>query len=268
MTLGQWLDNARKQLKAAGIGSAGLDASILAEVALKKSRTWLAAHADYWLEDKHQKELNRNLRRRVGRQPMAYITGQREFYGLELIVGPDVLIPRPETENMVEEAAKIAPQSASVLEIGTGSGCVAVALKTARQDLQITATDVSAQALAVARKNAAKYKADIIFLLSDLLDDVQNRFDLILANLPYVPEGSRRMVELDFEPQVALYGGADGLDYYRQFLPEISAHLTEAGKAIIEAGPTQRRELKLLAENAGLALKSITEYISLLSLRT
>jgi release factor glutamine methyltransferase len=145
---------------------------------------------------------------------------------------------------------------------------VAVALKTARQDLQITATDVSAQALAVARKNAAKYKADIIFLLSDLLDDVQNRFDLILANLPYVPEGSRRMVELDFEPQVALYGGADGLDYYRQFLPEISAHLTEAGKAIIEAGPTQRRELKLLAENAGLALKSITEYISVLSLRT
>lgn len=268
MTLGRWLDNAKQQLKAAGIDSASLDANILAEAVLEKNRIWLAAHRDFQLKRQQLSTLNKNLRLRLGRQPMAYITGQREFYGLDFIVDPSVLIPRPETENMVEKAIKIAPKHASVLEVGTGSGCVAIALKLNRQDLSITATDVSVQALDVARKNAVKHKANVTFLLSDLLDDVQDRYDLILANLPYVPEGSRRMAELDFEPQVALYGGTDGLDFYRQLIPNLSTHLTETGQAIIEAGPTQRRELKLLASSAGFLLRSITEYISVLTPKT
>jgi release factor glutamine methyltransferase len=268
MTLGQWLDYAQKKLKVAGIDSAGLDASLLAEAVLEKNRTWLSAHGELELNRHQLSNLSKYLGLRVGRRPMAYITGHREFYSLEFIVNPDVLIPRPETENMVEEAIKIAAKKAKALEVGTGSGCVAIALKINRPDLHVTATDVSARALKLARKNALKHQAGITFLLSDLMRDVQNRFDLILANLPYVPEGSRRMAELDSEPQVALYSGADGLDLYRQFLPNLSAHLTDTGRAIIEAGPTQREELKLLAGNLGFSLQTITEYIFVLTPNT
>ena len=264
MTLSDWLTQAEAKLKRVEINSARLDSHVLAGSVLNKDRAWLAAHRGFRLSKHQLGELNGKLKLRLNRQPLAYITGAREFYGLDFKVTPDVLIPRPETENMVEEAAKIAPEGGQVLEVGTGSGCIAITLKQQRPDLDITASDISANALKIAKTNAGIHRADISFVLSDLFDSVQGRYDVVLANLPYVPDGTRRMAELDFEPALALFGGADGLDYYRQFLPELRAHLTEVGVAIIEAGPSQRRTLKLLAKNAGFKLTSLSEYISLL----
>jgi release factor glutamine methyltransferase len=141
---------------------------------------------------------------------------------------------------------------------------VAVALKVNRPDLIITATDISVAALKVARQNAKRHQVEIGFIQSNMFSRVDGRFNLVLANLPYVPNSVRRQPELDFEPQVALYAGADGLDYYRLFFEHISFHLAADGQAIIEAGPTQRAKLKILAAQAGLKLTSQSEYVSIL----
>src|SRR5690606_31656459 len=212
---------------------------------------------------KDLKRLDALLKKRLARQPLAYIVGHKEFFGLDFSVTPDVLIPRPETEVLVERAIKTAPKKSQVLELGTGSGCIAVSLKKNRPDLSVTAADVSQPALAVARRNAKLNRVGIEFVLSDLFKEISGRFDLVLANLPYVPEGVRRMAELDFEPQVALYGGVDGLDVYRQFFAGLSGHLHAGGSAIIETGPTQRQAVVNLADDFGFKLKSITEYVSI-----
>jgi len=265
MTIKRWLEQARTKLQAAGIDSARLDARILAESVLHKSRTWLLAHGPDKLTPAQRARLDQLLVLRIQRQPLAYILGTKEWYGLDFKITSDVLIPRPETETLVKAAIERAGQGASGLELGTGSGCMAVALKVNRPDLSLTAADVSASALKIARFNARRHSAKIKFVLSDLFKDVHGRFDLVLANLPYVPDGTRRQLELDYEPSLALYGGTDGLDYYRQFLPALSAHLAPGGQAIIEAGPTQRAELKILAGDAGFKLSSLSEYASLLT---
>lgn len=262
--LGDWLTGAESRLKRAEVSSPRLDALIIAEAVLHRHRAGLLAHLDDELTTAQRDQLESHLKSRLDRQPLAYIIGTKEFYGLDFKLTPDVLVPRPETEVLVEQAIRRAAEGGKVLDVGTGSGCIAVALKVHRPDLAVTASDVSAAALKVAALNAKLHLADIKFVLSDLFKDVQGRFDLILANLPYVPVGARRQLELDYEPPLALYGGDDGLDYYRPFLSALSSHLSKTGQAIIEAGPTQRAGLKRMAIAAGFKLSSLSEYVSLL----
>jgi release factor glutamine methyltransferase len=152
------------------------------------------------------------------REPMAYILGTKGFRTIELHVDPRVLIPRPETEFVVEAALSL-PRGARVADVGTGSGAIALALKTERPDLDVVGTDVSAAALEVARGNAARLGADVVFVEGDLLDGV-GPVDAVLSNPPYVSAGDQLPVDVGFEPREALYGGADGLDVIRRLVKE------------------------------------------------
>lgn len=252
------------KLRDVGIESARLDALLLLEYATARDRSWLLAHPEHNITGSMLAQFQQMSKRRVNREPLSYITGFKEFYGFDFKVNQDVLIPRPETELVVEHAITKAPPAAEILELGTGTGCIAVSLKLKRPDLAITATDISEAALKVARQNAKQHSADIKFVLSDLFESIAGQFDLILANLPYVPTDTRHQPELDFEPDLALFAGSDGLDYYRRFMAELGMHLNPTGLAIIEAGPTQRSQLNIMARKGGLKLTSISEYVSIL----
>jgi len=197
------------------------------------------------------------VRRRAGREPLAYILGQAEFWSLPLKVTPEVLIPRPETELLVEEALPRLSGRQQVLDVGTGSGALAIALAHERQELLVTAIDVSPAALAVAADNARSngVAERIRFAQHDLGQLPPGPFDLVVANPPYVPSGelAALMPEVrDFEPQLALDGGIDGLDAYRALARQAGAVLTAAGWLLVEVGSGQAPAVQELFAGAGL----------------
>ena len=196
------------------------------------------------------------LTRRAAREPAQYIIGSAPFRDLELEVCPDVLIPRPETEELVDLALPHLPAGAKMLDMGTGSGAIAIASKTERPDLDVTAADASPRALAVARRNAARYEAQIDFVLSDLWEAFPGkRFDLLAANLPYVsdPEYARCEKEIFFEPRTALTAPEEGLALIRRCIESLGEHLTPGGGAVFEVGETQAPAVCALGEKAGFA---------------
>ena len=191
------------------------------------------------------------LSRRKAGEPLAYIVGEKEFYGLALEVTPAVLIPRPETELLVELA--LAHDFSSLADLGTGCGAVAVALKRHRPVARVVAVDASAAALAVARRNAGRYGLDIAFREGSWLAPLRGeRFDLIVANPPYVAAGDPHLAELRFEPQAALVSGADGLDALREIAAMAPAHLTPGGWLLLEHGLGQDPTVRQLLGKAGL----------------
>ena len=194
--------------------------------------------------------------RRAAREPAQYIIGSAPFRDLELEVTPDVLIPRPETEELVDLLLSRLAAGAKVLDMGTGSGAIAIALKTERPDLEITAADISPGALAVARRNAARYEARISFVLSDLWEAFSGeRFDFLAANLPYVsdPEYSCCEKEIFFEPRRALTAPEEGLALIRRCIASLGEHLTPGGGAVFEVGGSQAPAVRALGESAGFA---------------
>jgi release factor glutamine methyltransferase len=199
------------------------------------------------------------VRRRVVREPLAYILGRQEFWGLAFEVSPAVLIPRPETELIVEFALGLLPRGdnpSRVADLCTGSGCVAVALATEVQGARITATDISEAALVVARRNAARHGvADRIkFRRADLLDGLSEPFDLIACNPPYVAEGDRRGLQpevRDYEPDVALYGGTDGLHVLERLVEGAATHLRPGGHLLFEFGFGQDERVESLVDRTG-----------------
>lgn len=197
--------------------------------------------------------------RRTAHEPFAYIVGHKEFWHLTLAVTPQVLIPRPETETLVEAALERLHgppgNSALVADVCTGSGCVAIALATERPGLRIVATDISEPALAVAAGNAYKYGVEsrIRFVRTDILSGVNDRFDLIVANPPYVPLGDRPGLQpevRDHEPPLALFGGDDGLDIARMLAEHASVRLKPGGWLLFEYGAGQERGVRELIANA------------------
>ena len=256
MTPKDWIEDATRQLTEAGVSSPRLDAQLLVEYATGRDRASLSIDESTELDIKI---LNKQLERRIRREPLAYILGSREFYGLDFIVSESVLVPRPETEVMVEKAINEAPESSSVLELGTGSGCISIALSKNRPDLSILATDVSFDALGVAQKNNEEHKTNVKFHHSDLFKSLRGTYDVILANLPYVPEPARRQPEITHEPDVALYGGEDGLDYYRTFFAEVSDYLEDQGFMIVEFSPTQFAAAR--SEFSDFTFEPLSEYI-------
>lgn len=246
-----------KQATQAGV--AAFDAKVLAAHALGVNRAWLAAHSDDPLSATQAQAVQHTLQRRAAGEPVAYITGVREFYGLPFVVTPNVLIPRPETEWLVDFIVQRAPQGSLVADIGCGSGAIAVAAAHTRPDLHITATDVSAAALAVAQRNAVAHGVQdrVTFVQGDLFAPLATlagqRFAVIASNPPYIAAGDAHLAQGDirFEPQGALTDAADGLAILRRLAEGAAAHLQPGGWLALEHGYDQGPAVHALLTAAG-----------------
>jgi len=221
-----------------------LEAELLLCSILDCERVWLVAHAEEAIDSSNARSAQALFARRRAGEPVSHITGWREFYGLALRVTRDVLVPRPETELLVELALERLPPGAParVLELGTGSGAIAVALASERQGLAIVATDVSEAALALARRNARDQGAEIDFVLSDWFDALRpGQFDLVVSNPPYVAAEDAHLErgDLRFEPRLALVGGEDGLDCIREIAARAQNRLRRGGSLLMEHGYDQ-----------------------------
>jgi release factor glutamine methyltransferase len=243
------LDSAVVAIAASGSPTARLDAELLLAAALGVSRSALWT-TDVAVEGPAVRTFRDLVQRRsVGREPVAYLLGTKGFRYIDLAVDPRVLIPRPETELLVEVGLEL-PQGARVADVGTGSGAVALALKHERPDLDVTGTDVSGDALEVARANAARLGLDVAFVRGDLLDAVEGELDAVLSNPPYVAEGAPLPPDiLRHEPPGALFAGTDGLDVVRRLVPQAAAR---ARLVALEIGHGQADEVTALMRAAGL----------------
>lgn len=250
-TIREALQSAAHRL--AALPTARRDAELLLLHTLHRDRAWLLTHPEAEIPPAQLAAYESLLTRRAHHEPVQYITGRQEFFGLTLRVTPDVLIPRPETEHLVEAALNLIPQDSPsrVLDVGTGSGAIAIAIAAHRHHAAITAADISPAALAVARENAAAHHAAIRFIESDLLAALPNEnFDLILSNPPYVPATDTLEPQVqNFEPHSALFAGESGLEIYRRLIPQAQSALVPGGWLLMEIGHDQRESLTHLLAN-------------------
>jgi release factor glutamine methyltransferase len=242
---------ATADLREAGVDNPRLDAELLLADALRCTRTSLHLHPERIVDAAACERFAQAVARRRAREPVAYIRGTRGFRHIDLHVDKRVLVPRPETELLVEVALRL-PRGARVADVGTGSGAVALALKHERPDLRVIASDVSADALEVARANAAALRLDVAFVHGDLLDAVEAPLDAVLSNPPYVPDGDRDGLEPEVavhEPAQALFAGGDGLDVVRRL---VAAAAARAPFVALEIGAGQAPAVAELLRRAGM----------------
>jgi release factor glutamine methyltransferase len=245
----------REFLEAKGIENARLEAEWLLCAATGLDRIGLYLNFEKPLNDEELASYRAMVGRRAKREPLQHILGTQEFAGLDFEVTPDVLIPRHDTETLLNEALSRMQPVCSVLDIGTGSGCIAVAIIKQFPNAAVTATDISEAALAVAHRNAGRHTAKIEFVSGSLLEPLSGRrFDLIVSNPPYIPtrdiSGLAPEVR-DFDPTGALDGGADGLDVYRTLIPSARLHLNAGGWLLLEVGIGQAGDVSALFRAAG-----------------
>jgi release factor glutamine methyltransferase len=249
-TIAEALKEAGERLRAESVPNDLLDAQTLLAEALGKDRTYLIINFNQQLSEGVLSAFRTMVDRRAAGEPLQYITGRQEFFGLDFEVTPDVLIPRPETELIVEEAIRIVQLNGVarpvIVDVGAGSGCIAVALARELADARVIASDVSEAALRVARRNAARHGLEdrVDFIASDLLDAfAEEEFaDFILSNPPYVSEKEMPSLQRevrDWEPRAALTDSNDGLSLYRRLLKDAPSRLRPGGHLICEMGYTQ-----------------------------
>lgn len=265
-------------LKNNGVGTPGLDAEVLMEKILSKDRIFLILHPDYEVGEEESRLFFEAVGERAAGKPAAYIVGEKEFMGLPFYVSESVLIPRPDTEVVAEEAIRIIevggafehgvsggesrkPEGAyggvpKILDLCTGSGALAVSLAHYLKNAEVTATDISVEALEVAEKNAERNGTTVRFLQGDLFEPVPEgeTFDLIISNPPYIPSEEIEKLEKnvkDYEPRLALDGGGSGLDFYRRIVPEAADYLKPGGALVLEIGFDQAEDLHKLGEGTG-----------------
>jgi len=253
-----------EHLASRGVENGRLDAELLLTDLLGLDRVGLYLNFDRPLQEEELAAYRERVRRRARREPLQYIVGHTGFWTLELKVGPEVLVPRPDTEVLVEEALKYLPEGASrVLDVGTGSGCIALALACERPALAVCGLDRSPDALAVAEKNASANHLDgrVEWLTGDLNDLPAGPWDMIVSNPPYIPHDDLDglMPEVrEYEPVAALDGGPDGLEAYRALVAQVES-LTTGGWLLVEVGVGQAEMVRALFADAGLVELFIRE---------
>ena len=260
MIVHEILNESAKALEAVGIPSARLDAEVLLAFCLSCDRLEFFKNPEMQLSLTQQAAFQKLIDRRLRWEPVAYITGRKNFWTFTLEVNKDVLIPRPDTEVIVEEVLDIAKKSEvagiKILDIGTGSGAIAIAVASEIPHASVMATDISPAALEVARRNAESLGLQnrIDFRQGDLLEPVEGVFDIIASNPPYIgaveykelPEGVRL-----FEPREALFAGKSGLEFYEKIIYQAADHLKKNGWLLLEIGATQQKDILRIMENSG-----------------
>lgn len=262
MTINQALNLATDKLTKKHLTTSSLDAEVLLSFIIKKPKEYLHTHPEAKLTAGQLKKFNQLIARRAKGEPVAYLRNLKEFYGLEFYVDKNVLIPRPETELLVDEILNSLPSCRDVLQyaptiadIGTGSGCIAIAFKKHLPKATVMATEISSKALAVARKNAKKHKVKVNFFRGHLLLPLKNRkIDILLANLPYGNKSAWSKIKnpntagLKFEPKVALYAKNSGLGLYQKLFKQIALLKFPPEKILIEIDPSQAKKAGALAK--------------------
>jgi len=260
-----WLRDAAEELAMAGIPTALLDAEIILAHTLRKSRTYLHAHNDDVIDPRRLEIANARLDLRKDRVPVAYIVGHKEFYGRIFKVNPSVLIPRPESEALIENLKKYwGEKPGKLIDIGTGSGCLGITAKL-ELPLDVTLTDISRHALTVAEENTKGLGATVTIQQSNLLEDVASVFDIVIANLPYVDKTWQRSPETNHEPALALFADNKGTELIVRLIDQTDSHLKKGGLLILEADPEQHEVISEYAKNRGLTRTAIDGYCIVLT---
>ncbi|MBI4034550.1 peptide chain release factor N(5)-glutamine methyltransferase, partial [Candidatus Saccharibacteria bacterium] len=251
MNVERWLKSAANRLQKAGIGTEQLDSLILLEDELGKDRAWLLAHTDYALQGSALQSLNKKVVRRAKHEPLAYIRGFTEFYGRKFIVDKAVLEPRPESETMIDILKDLIKHQAPVaehriLDVGTGSEALAITAKLEMPEVEVVATDIDPRCLRIAESNARYHQAEIEFIQADLLlfshRSVRKK-QLLMGNLPYVPDGWTINKAAMKEPKQAIFGGPDGLDVYRWLFEQLIDSEMAIDVVLTESMPPQHKKL-------------------------
>lgn len=255
MTIRDLIAHTTKRLEDIGIPSARLDTEVLLAFCLGCDRIEFIKNPDKSVSDSQMTAYQQMISRRLLLEPVAYITGRKAFWSFTLVVNPDVLIPRPDTEVIVEEALALCKAEAfispRILDIGTGSGAIALALAKELPDAQIIATDISEAALVVARENAYNLALEhsVTFLQGDLFDPVEGTFDLIVSNPPYIDAEEYETLPAgvkNFEPQTALLAGQTGLEFYKKLIYQAHSHLKKNGWILFEIGAKQSENVRAI----------------------
>jgi release factor glutamine methyltransferase len=263
VTIAEAMNKAASTLSVHGVSNAGLDAEVLLRFIIGRDRAWFLTHANEALDEDKRGLFEKAVTRRAKREPLQYITGKQEFWGIEFIVRPDVLIPRPETELVVESAIRTAGKrpGLTIIDLCTGSGCIAVSLAKELPGARIFATDVSEKALSVARENARGQDVSdrIRFVEGDLFEpvaelDIRGKVDIITVNPPYIRSGDLRGLQpevRDFEPEVALIAGPGGREIHQKIIEAAPAFLKKHGALIMEMGEGQAGALLAMVNKDG-----------------
>lgn len=260
MNISRWLIQSTKSLKSIGVTSARLDAELILAETIRRDRTYLHAHRDEELDPRRQDIANARLSLRLDRVPLAYILGYKEFYGRKFVVSPQVLVPRPESEDMISlllELVEPSDQPRTLIDIGTGSGCLGItASLELNKNWHVILSDISSGALEIAKKNAENLTAKVFFQKQSLLTGQFEKLDCILANLPYVDATWETSHELKHEPSEALFADEGGLKLIRQLIDQAPKHLNSGGLLLIEADPEQHQTI------IGFARKNNLDYLT------
>lgn len=263
-----WLAQSTKRLEECGVPTARLDCLVLLEDATGKERSFLLAHPEIELDPRVMQTLDMQIERRTKHEPLAYIRGKSEFYGREFMVTANTLQPRPETETMIELARQVTDNrlQVTVADIGTGSGCIAITLKLELQNVEAIGTDISAECIKIAQQNAKRLDAKVAFYKGNLLEPLKDEgLDVLLCNLPYVPDNFTINQAAMQEPDIAIFGGVDGLDYYRELFEQIQNYKLWPKYILTESLPFQHHALAIIGRKYGYNLEKTEDFIQVFS---
>ncbi len=278
MNASDWLAGATKRLELQGIGTARLDSLVLLEDISGKDRGYLLAHPETLLTSQELSKLTNLLNLRAGHQPLAYVRGKTEFYGREFIITPAVLEPRPESETMIDLLKKYLTLPSTALgesysdkrlrlaDVGSGSGALGITSQLELQNLHVDLLEIDDEALKISKSNVDLFTLSINVIKSDLLSSTESDYDILLCNLPYVPDDHTINQAAMMEPRLAIFGGRDGLDLYRRLFEQVKFSKNKPLLILTESLPPQHVVLSTIANESGYKLLDEEDFIQVFTL--